>query len=72
MFNSANRFIKQIIMKKSSFDALGLAPLNNQELIDTIGGHDGTAYQVGKAAGEVVKFVSTCAFIIVSIFMPKS
>jgi bacteriocin-like protein len=59
-------------MKKNSLEIFGFMPLNDQELNEIIGGHDGTAYQVGKAAGEVVKFVSTCAFIVVAFFMPKS
>jgi hypothetical protein len=59
-------------MKTNLLDYDGFMPLNNKELIETIGGHDGTAYQVGKAAGEVVKFVSTCAFIVVAFFVPKS
>lgn len=59
-------------MEINQFENMGLSSLSYEEEIFINGGHDGVAYQVGKAAGEVVKFVSTCAFVVVLFFTPKS
>ncbi|MDP1842006.1 MAG: hypothetical protein Q8K64_01205 [Sediminibacterium sp.] len=59
-------------MKNCNLEKFGMTSLSLIETVNVNGGHDGTAYHIGKAAGEVVKFVSTCAFIVIAIFTPKS
>jgi hypothetical protein len=41
-------------MKRINLDVTGLKELNSIEIVSIDGGHDGTAYQIGKAVNTVI------------------
>ncbi|WP_312081835.1 hypothetical protein [Empedobacter sp.] len=48
-----------------------LQKLSNEEMININGGHDGTAYNAGKAVGEAITKVGAFLGVIAYIIVPK-
>lgn len=46
--------------------------LNTEELRNISGGHDGTAYEIGKAIGDGIKRGAIIFGVVVAFFAPKS
>jgi len=59
-------------MHTLNLEKYGLGTMTKEECLETVGGHDGIAYQIGHGLGKAIVFTVTVVGFVALFLFPKS